>query len=43
MTTRKSLDVICSVCGRQWQRLLEIQQIQTELMEEIASHRRLVE
>ncbi len=28
---------------RQWQRLLEIQQIQMELMEEIASHRRTVE
>jgi len=29
--------------SRQWQRLLEIQQIQTELMEEIATHRRTVE
>jgi uncharacterized membrane protein len=29
--------------SRQWQRLLEIQQIQTELMEEIATHRRSVE
>jgi len=28
---------------RQWQRLLEIQQVQMELMEEIASHRRSVE
>ena len=28
---------------RQWQRLLEIQQVQMELMEEIASHRRNVE
>jgi uncharacterized membrane protein len=28
---------------RQWQRLLEIQQIQTDLMEEIATHRRTVE
>lgn len=28
---------------RQWQRLLEIQQIQMELMEEISSHRRSVE
>jgi uncharacterized membrane protein len=29
--------------SRQWQRLLEIQQIQTDLMEEIATHRRKVE
>ena len=29
--------------SRQWQRLLEIQQIQTDLMEEIATHRRTVE
>jgi uncharacterized membrane protein len=29
--------------SRQWQRLLEIQQIQTELMEEIATHRLSVE
>jgi uncharacterized membrane protein len=29
--------------SRQWQRLLEIQQIQTELMEEIATHRSKVE
>jgi uncharacterized membrane protein len=29
--------------GRQWQRLLEIQEVQTELMEEIATHRRTVE
>ncbi len=29
--------------SRQWQRLLEIQQIQTDLMEEIATHRRSVE
>ena len=29
--------------SRQWQRLMEIQEIQTELIEEIASHRRTVE
>lgn len=29
--------------NRQWQRLLEIQEVQTELMEEIATHRRTVE
>jgi uncharacterized membrane protein len=29
--------------SRQWQRLLDIQQVQTELMEEIATHRRTVE